>query len=411
MKVLMCHNHYQQRGGECLVFESECALLQRYGNHVIRYTQHNDAIHGMGSLRVVGKTFWNRQSYDALRDLMRRERPDVMHCTNTFPLISPAAYDAARAEGVPVVQALHNYRLLCAGAQLMRDGAVCESCLGKPFGLPGVLHGCYRGSRGGTLVVAAMTAAHRLAGTWNRKVDVYTTCSEFARQKHVEGGLPADRILTKPNFIDPDPGPGDGAGGYAVFVGRLSPEKGIDTMLDAWEHVGPSVPLKIIGDGPLCDRVKAACERHPHITWLGYRPMNELLEVVGGATCLVMPSIWYEGMPRTILEAFAKGTPPIVSELGAMSELVEHGVTGLRFRSGDAKDLAEKVTELHGRPELRQRLRSSARAEYLAKYTAEVNYPLLMAAYHRAIDRRRTPGVTPPLAAAVMPPAAEEGGA
>lgn len=384
MKVLLCHNHYQQPGGEDESFAAEAWLLEARGHQVLRFTVHNREIDEMGRLDVARRTIWNDRTHGELTTIIARERPDIMHCTNTFPLISPAAYYAARAGGVPVVQSLRNYRMLCLNAFFLRDGRVCEDCLGKSTAWPGVAHACYRGSRAGSAVVATMLATHRLAGTWRSAVDQYFAVSQFTRDKFVEAGWPADRLMVKPNFVHPDPGAGPGSGSYAVFVGRLSPEKGIETLLDAWRGLEGTVPLKIVGDGPLADRVQAAAAGDHSIQWLGRRPTAEVLSIVGDASLLVMPSIWYETFGRTIIEAFAKGTPVVASRLGAMSELVADGRTGRLFEPGNASDLVEKVRSLVDDPQRLAGMRLAARVEYLAGYTADRNYDLLTDIYRRA---------------------------
>jgi glycosyltransferase involved in cell wall biosynthesis len=396
MRVLLCHAYYQQPGGEDQSFEAEARLLESRGHEVRRYTVHNDAIDGMSPLAVAAKTFWNRRSHRDLTCLLREFRPDVMHCTNTFPLISPSAYYAAKSLGVAVVQSLRNYRQLCPGGLLMRDGAVCEDCLGKWFAGPAIRHGCYRGSRAATAVVAGMTALHRLLGTWSSAVDLYFTLTEFARSRFVAAGWPAEKIAVKPNFIDPDPGIGAGDAQYAVFVGRLSSEKGIGTMLEAWRRLDQPIPLKIIGDGPLADEIRAFSSAHPLVQLLGRRPLNEVLDIIGAARFLVMPSIWYETFGRTIIEAFAKGTPVIASHLGAMAELVNDGATGLLFKPGDAADLAKKIESLWRNPRLRDCLGAAARSEYERRYTAEPNHRQLLELYRRAIalsSRSKRPAV------------------
>jgi glycosyltransferase involved in cell wall biosynthesis len=382
MKILLCHNYYQQPGGEDQSFAAEARLLETHGHDVQRFTLHNDSIDEMSHWDLARRTFWNRDTFHTLRRLIRRQRPDVMHCTNTFPLISPAAYYAARAEGVPVVQSLRNYRLLCPNALFLRDGKVCEDCLGKSVPWPGVLHGCYRDSRPASAVVAGMIAGHRAMRTWTRAVDLYFTLTEFARGKFIEGGLPADRIAVKPNFIDPDPGVGTGQGGYAIFVGRLSPEKGIETLLAAWKQMSAELPLRIVGDGPLLEQVRLAAASDPHIESLGRRTPAEVLDLIGAASCLVMPSIWYETFGRTIIEAYAKGTPVVASRIGALAELVEEERTGLLFRPGDPADLAAKVQRNLSH------MRLEARREYQRKYTGTINYAQLMAIYHEARLRR-----------------------
>lgn len=387
MKVLFCHNYYQQPGGEDQVFADETRLLESRGHHVLRYTLHNDEIARIGRLEAARRTFWNRDSYASLRTLISREQPDVMHCANTFPLISPAAYYAARAEGVPVVQSLHNYRLLCPNSLLLRDGHVCEDCLGKWTPWPAVVHGCYRQSRAGSAVVAGMLAVHRLLRTYRRMVSVYITLAEFSRRKFIQGGLPAERIVVKPNFVDPDPGPGTGGGGYAVFVGRLSVEKGIDVLLAAWSRLNSPARLKIVGDGPLSETVRQAAATDPRIAYTGQRTRQEVCDLVGDAACLVMPSICYEHGPKSLIEAYAKGTPVIASRLGAMAEQVEDGVTGRLFSPGDPSDLAVKLNDLLHDASRCDRMRRAARHMYEQRYMADANYSALMTIYRRACRR------------------------
>ena len=388
MKILLCHNHYQQRGGEDESFEDEARLLQARGHSIVRFTIHNEVIGDMGRIAVAARTLWNRGVYRQLRALIREQRPQVVHCTNTFPLISPSAYYAAHAEGLAVVQSLRNYRLLCANALFLREGRACEDCRGRCGPLHALAHRCYRNSLSATAVLTGMTALHRLAGTWKRAVDLYFTPSEFARRKFVDAGFPAERIAVKPNFVFPDPLPGAGAKGGAIFVGRLSHEKGIETVLDAWLEHGLAMPLTIIGDGPLADRVRDACTKCDRITWLGRRPLEEALEIIGEAAVLICPSIAYETFGRTVVEAFAKGTPVLCSDAGAAAELVTPGKTGMLFRTGDPSDLAANMRALAGEPGRLAAMREPARLEYRAKYDADTNHEILMDINQRAIARR-----------------------
>src|SRR3954452_18720116 len=197
MKILVVHNFYQQPGGEDRCLEAEVAMLRAHGDEVIQYTADNDPIDGMNRLKAAARTVWSRPAARELRDLIREHRPAVAHFHNTFPLISPAAYYACRAERVPVVQTLHNFRLLCPNALFFRDGKVCEDCLGKAVPWPGVVHGCYRGSRTATAAVAAMITPHRALGTWREMVDVYIPLTEASRQKFIAGGLPANKLVVK----------------------------------------------------------------------------------------------------------------------------------------------------------------------------------------------------------------------
>ena len=391
MKILMAHNYYQQPGGEDVVFADEGRLLESHGHQVLRFTRHNDAISDMSAWQLTRTTVWNGSAHRELQTLIERERPDVLHCHNLFPLISPAAYYAARAEGIPVIQSLHNYRLLCPNAIFYRQGRICEDCLGKPVPWPGVLHACYRNNRKASAAVGLMLVVHCGCRTWTRMVDRYIATTEFARFKFVEGGIPADRIRVKPNCVDPDTGVGKCLGDYVVFASRLSPEKGVDVLLAAWSQMPDRVPLKIVGDGPLRETVRQACRRDARIEWLGHKPIDELMSLVGNASMLVFPSTWYETFGRTVIEAFAKGVPVVVSRGGAATELVEDGRTGLLFQMGDAADLAQKVLRLWNSPTDRMTMGHAARREYELKYGAEQNYDMLMAIYREAIAARSQP--------------------
>src|SRR5262245_31567387 len=203
MRVLMCHNYYQQRGGEDQSFEDEADLLDENGHEVIRYTLHNDEIRKRSKLDVAWRTIWNPATYRALRSVIARVRPDVVHFTNSFPLISPSAYYAARAEKVPILHALRDFRLLCPQGHFLRENKICESCLTTKLKLPSIIHGCYRGSRAGSIVLSSMIAAHHALKTWGKVIDRYYCASRFARSKFIEGGFPAGRIGLKPNFVFP----------------------------------------------------------------------------------------------------------------------------------------------------------------------------------------------------------------
>lgn len=387
-KILVVHNDYLQAGGEDLVFAEETSLLEEHGHEVLRHRVHNELASKMGRVKLAGKTLWNRSAYRELRALIRRERPGVVHFHNTFPLISPAGYYAAAAERVPVVQTLHNYRLMCPNGLFFREGRPCEDCTGKMVPWPGVVHGCYRGSRPATALTATMLSAHRAFGTWTNMVDVYVALTEFARSKFVEAGLPEDRILVKPNFVSPDPGAGAGQGGYALFAGRLSPEKGVETLLAAWEMMGEdAMPLKLAGDGPLSGLVRNAVRKNPRVEWLGHRSVEEVRRLMKEAALLVVPSEWYETFGRVAIESFAAGTPVVVASIGAIAELVEHGRTGLHFRPGDAADLARQVESLRECPSELAWMRRDARIEFERKYTAARNYALLAGIYTSAIER------------------------
>lgn len=393
--MLVLHNHYQQPGGEDQVFAAESDLLEAHDHRVLRYALHNDLVAGMSRPALARSTIWNGDVYRKLRVLIRRERPQIAHFHNTFPLISPAAYYAARAEGVPVVQTLHNYRLLCSNAQFFREGRVCEDCVGKALPWPGVAHACYRDSRPASGVVAAMLTTHRALGTWSRAVDAYITLTEFARRKFIEGGLPAEKLTVKPNFVHPDPGAGEGKGRYVLFVGRLSEEKGVGTLLAAWERLKDKVPLKIAGDGPLATKVAKTAARLREVEWIGRQDKDQVLALMKDARALIFPSLWYEGFPMVIAEAYAVGLPVIASDLGGMSSLIDHGRTGLHFRPGDAEDLAASVGWAAGHPAELSRMRREARFEFETRYAAERNYRMLIDVYEEAIKRTKATDAGP----------------
>lgn len=231
MNVLVVHNRYQERGGEDRVVALESALLERNGHKVVPYIVDNRDIGSMPKATLPLLTIWNPKTVDAVTRLIELERIDVVHVHNTLPLVSPSVYHAARAEGIPVVQTLHNYRLFCPAAVCVRNERPCTSCLGASVPWPAIRHACYRGSRTATGAVAAMLVAHRLLGTWQNAVDTYIAPTDFARRLFIAAGLPAGRIVVKPHFVDPDPGVGAHRGDDVLYVGRLSTEKGVQTLL------------------------------------------------------------------------------------------------------------------------------------------------------------------------------------
>lgn len=387
MQILLAHNRYKQRGGEDMVVAAEAALLRRYGHEVYEFTKDNNDIEGRGHLGLFRDTVWSRQSHREITELIRTKQPDVVHFHNTLPLISPAAIHAAKALGVATVQTLHNYRLVCPNGQLFRSGRPCEDCVGKRVAWPGVLHACYRVSRPATAAVAAMIATHRHMRTWTEKIDLHIALTEFGRRKFIEVGLPGDRIMVKPNFLAHDPGKGNGGGRFALFAGRLSAEKGIRTLLAAWRQVGNRLPLRIVGDGPLGDLVAAAASRIDGVTWLGERPHDKVLELMGEAAMLVMPSEWYEPFGLTIIEAFAKGTPVIGASIGSIGTMIEDGRNGHLFRPAEPADLAAKVLGFLANPGAPATMRQAARRSFEEHYTAERNYGRLMEIYAVAIER------------------------
>src|SRR5712692_7087883 len=325
MKLLLVHNRYRQSGGEDTVFEFEASLLARRGHEVDRVLVSNDDIQSFSEkTRTALSLTWNKAGYALVAGAIERFRPDIVHVHNFFARLSPSVYDAAVEAGIPVVQTLHNFRITCANGLLLRNGAPCELCVtGSPYNA--VRFRCYRNSRVGSIAVARMIAAHRRRGTWRKKVARFVALSEFARDRFVAAGLPAERITVKPNGTD-DPGARpEGPTTAVLYVGRLSEEKGVRTLLEAAR--GASVPIRIVGDGPLRAELEATAPKT--VAFLGHLSRDAVLAEMARALCLVVPSIWYENFPMTLVEACAVGLPAIVSRLGALPEIVEDGITGL----------------------------------------------------------------------------------
>ena len=391
MKVLVYHNYYQQRGGEDQFFEDEAKLLESRGHEVIRHTIHNDEINDRRLLSVATRTLWNSDACARLTQLANEHRPDVLHVVNTFPLFSPAIFHAAKKLNLPTVASIQNYRMFCAQAMCFRDGKACEDCLGK---IPwrAVKHKCYRGSRAGSAVVAAMQMLHRQLRTWQSCVDVICVASDFSKSKLVAAGCDPNQLMKKPNFVSVDPGPQNGEGKFALYVGRLAGEKGIATLLEAWEKYQLPYPLKIVGDGPDADSVKNAAQKQSNIEWVGRVPNEEVYDWMGQAACLVFPSVGYESMPKTLIESMAVGTPVIGADTASVPEVVHDGQTGHIFKGGDAGSLAEKVRQFFDNSGAWEQLRSNCRHQFESRFNADINYRQLLNIYHEAMRRR---GIAP----------------
>jgi len=390
LNIVSVHNRYLLRGGEDEVFESEASLLTQYGWQVTPVIEQNTYPDGvLKKIGVAMDCVWSRRWYNEFSALLQRTKPDIVHIHNFFPLISPSVYYACRKAGVPVVQTLHNYRLLCPAATLYRDGNVCEECLQHGL-MRGVRYGCYQGSKAGTSALAMMLTVHRRMRTWAKMVDCYIALTEFSRRKLIDGGLPAAKIRVKPNFVLPDPGMRERRGQYALFAGRLVKPKGWPTLLAAWKQLRQPIPLVIVGDGP--DRAELeSLLKDPALSSVSYRGRvahDAMIEAVKGARFLVFPSEWYEGFPVTIAESFACGVPVICSRLGSMQEIVADGRTGLHFRPTEADDLAAKVEWAWNHPEQMEAMGRGARMEFESKYTAERNFYLMKEIYDFAIGAR-----------------------
>lgn len=405
MKIIQVHNYYQQAGGEDSVVSAEKNMLEAAGHEVIPFYKNNDGIIGAWQLIVCSlKTLWNYKAYSEFRQLLQNHRPDVVHCHNIFPLISPAIYWACETEGVPVVQTLHNYRLLCLNSQFFRynkqsEAEVCEKCHKRAFKIPGIKYRCYRESIAGSAVVALMLFLHRLLGTWKNKVSAYITLTEFQKQKMSEGGLPEDRIFVKPNFVSAETGKEPvecdiPQSPYVLFVGRLSREKGCAVLLQAWKYFLESCDvtqnifrpeLLVVGDGPDKESLKQWSEEFQlnQVRFTGKLPRNQVQALMKRAEFLILPSLWYEGFPMTIVEAFSCGTPVLASDLGGMKTIIEEGVNGRKFTVGDARELAERMNTMFNSEEL-VAMRAAVRNKFERDYSESFNLSLLLNVYKQA---------------------------
>jgi len=403
MRILTLHTYYEQPGGEDEVFMAEAALLQERGHEVIKITFHNRDLEILSRWRQAPVTLWNWRAYRHVREAIQNQQPQVVHVHNTFPLASPAVIHGARAEGVPVVVSLHNPRLMCPSANFWYRGRLCTQCLGKFFAWPGVMRGCYRGSKLYTLGVAAMVSLHKCLGTWSRLVDKYIVFTELYRDLFIQAGIPASKIAIKPHFVADPKGllfrrspmeiACESDEKYAIFVGRLDPEKGILPLINAWKILhaqGLKIRLKIRGHGRLSSWIWQEVQTHGlDVECLPRLSKEDLFQLIANAQFLVWPSEgWYETFGLVAVEAFACGTPVLASGTGVALSIVRDGVTGIFFRPGDPEDLAVKVRWLLAYPEKLSQMRKEARAEYESKYTPEKNYELLMDIYSKVIKHK-----------------------
>lgn len=385
MKILVVHNRYHYRGGEDTVVDAEVALLRQHGHQVMLYTRDNRELASMSSREAAASVLWSRQTVADLRRIKRVFCPDLVHAHNTFPLISPSLYAAARQLKIPVVQTLHNFRLLCPQAMLLRKGSACEACVGH---LPwrAIVHRCYRDSLSQSAITAAMIFMHRLRGTWRNEVARYIVLNQLCRDKFVQGGLPFDRMRIKPNFVRMTEKPDWEARRGGLFIGRLSAEKGLHTLAEAVRQL-PSVRIDVYGKGPL----QALVEATTGLRYQGFHESAALQSRLREAAYLVMPSTGVESFGLVAIEAFACGTPVIASRHGGLKEIVVQGKTGLLVPPGDAHALAQAIAYAERHPEAMRAMGRAARQVYLDRYTPESNYVQMIRIYREALASHAAP--------------------
>jgi glycosyltransferase involved in cell wall biosynthesis len=395
MKFLLVHNFYGSSApsGENVSFESEKVLLQKNGHEVELFTRHSNEIRNKGFLGEVQGAFatpWNPRMSSAIQKKIADFRPDVMHAHNTFPLISPAIFHAIGKKAARVLT-LHNYRLFCPAAIPLRNGMICTLCIENKTVWPSLKYGCYRKSRLATLPLAVSVALHRMLGTWTKHVDAFITLSDFQCMLMARAGLPDERIYVKPNFYPGNPSvvPWAKRGEYVVFVGRLSVEKGVNSLLRAWRLWAANSPaLKLVGAGEMRTELEKMASGLP-VQFIGQVESSEAQAHIANARLLVLPSECFEGFPMVIREAFAFGTPVAVSNIGPLPSIVQHGKNGVVFEPEDPQSLLNTVRTAWESPNFLEKLGAGARAEFESKYTEDVNYKILMDIYEKAIREKK----------------------
>lgn len=395
MKILLTHNFYSSASpsGENQVLEAERQLLLNNGHELQEFSRHSDEIRTKGTIGIIQgaiATPWNPWMSKAIQKKVMEFLPDVVHTHNTFPLLSPSIFHAIGKRAARVLT-LHNYRLFCPAAIPMRNSNVCTKCLDQNSSIPSLIHGCYRGSRAATVPLAVSVGLHRALGTWTHQVDAFITLSEFQRELMILAGLPREKVHVKPNFY-----PGNPAvvawpkrEPYVVFAGRLGAEKGVISLLRAWQSWGPTAPeLRLVGDGELRSELESMAAGLP-VRFLGQVSAEEAQTQIANATLQILPSEWFEGFPMVVREAFAFGTPAAVSNIGPLPSIVEHGKSGVVFQPANPESLFQEVRTAWETPGLLERLGQGARAEFECKYTEEANYDSLMDIYQKAIEVSR----------------------
>ncbi len=392
MKIFVAHNHYQQYGGEDAVSLSEIELLKKKGEEVLFYERSNQEIQSLNAFsrfNVMMSMPFSQSSYRAVKEKIRAFKPDVVHAYNTFFMITPALYQACYEENVPVVQSLYNYRLVCANALLLRNGKFCDDCLTQSR-WKSVAHKCYRKSSVLTAFLVRMINAQWRKKTWTTRVDRYIVATEFSKNVFIRAGIEPNKITIKPHFIPEHPIMSPVSQNYALYVGRISTEKGVEMMVKAWGRV-KNFTLKVMGEGPLLQTLRdyVAREKITNVELLGFQSQKDYEQLLRNAKVVVVPSINNDNFPRVMVEAYGNGVPVIGSSLGGIKEYIKDQKTGLVFKVGDQEDLVRKINWVIENQEECANMRTSARKEYEEHYTADKNYDILKRIYREAIEHKK----------------------
>jgi len=389
MRILIVHNRYQFFGGEDVIVQQEKSLLESGGHEVYLYERTNAEIETLLNKFFTGlKAVYSFSGKKEISSIITKFQPDIVHVHNFFPLLSPSIYQAAKEKKVAVVQSLHNYRLVCPNALLFREGKICEQCVSLGWPWFSLFYACYRKQRIQTLPVFVMLGWHNLRHTWQKQVDAYIALSSFQKKVLVKGGLPSAKIVVKPNFVY-DPGVGSPQRqNFALYVGRLAPEKGIELLLQVYQKNSLNLPLKIVGNGPLLETVKEVAKRlFPIVQFLGEKNKTEVLDLMRQAKVLILPSIWYECLPLVFIEALACGLPVVAFSPNSFSEYVEKTDAGWLVDSKDQKSLAQVINAVANLTEVEMKdYRERARNAYLKNFTPEENYQQLIAVYKKVLS-------------------------
>ncbi len=389
MKILMIHNRYRQPGGEDKAFDLEKDLLKQKEHEVETIVFSNETVSTSGWERIAGmrRAIYNPDSKKTAVEVIRRFQPEIVHVHNLFFAASPSILDAAKENGIPVVMTLHNYRLICCNALLLRNGQPCEVCRNKTLPADGIKYKCFRDSRAASAMVTLVTGIHKIRKTWSEGIARYIVLTDFAKTRFSGSSLnlPADRFVVKPNFV-PDTGEGEATrDNFFLFAGRLSKEKGVDPLMAVFSR-RPDLLLEVAGDGPERQRLEETYGHCVNIRFLGPVSQPRLMEKMRTCRALVFPSLWYEGLPFVILEAFCAGTPVIASDLGSMTEMIADGVNGLHFPAGDETGLSQALDRF---TILSKILHRGARETFLQRYHPEIHYDGLMQIYNQVMVQEK----------------------
>jgi glycosyltransferase involved in cell wall biosynthesis len=390
LRILIIHNRYQHRGGEDGIFEQELKLLEE--TEAVSAITFQNLSGWRGGLQFL-LSLWNLSAAARIKRTIRQFRPDVVHVHNWHYAIGPLFIRTISNMKIPVVATVHNFRLLCPSGTLFHKNRLFLESVHAAFPWTAVRERVYRNSLLQTFWLALVIWFHKKIGTW-KKIERYILLTDLSKDIFAAStlGIAGSQMSVKPNFVA-DPGPGRTVREhFFLYIGRLSEEKGIDTLLEAFSRKG--LELYIGGDGPLREKVMEACRENPNLHYLGLLNKGEVRDWMSRCSALVFPSVWYEGMPLTLIESFALGTPVIASDLGAMSSMIRDGDNGLHFPAGDAAALSEKAAYWSSLPEDRKKtFCRRARASYEHIYAPEKNREQLIALYRTVIKDR--PGLRP----------------